>query len=62
MRMAGGKDIPSGHTLESPGDVRYSRASIEKISRELGYEPTVRFEERLGRVYRMYEKRMFIVA
>jgi hypothetical protein len=30
MRLAGGKDILSGHTLESPGDVRHSRASIEK--------------------------------
>jgi hypothetical protein len=30
MRLAGGKDILSGHILESPGDVRHSRASIEK--------------------------------
>ena len=61
MRSAGGKDILAEHAPERPGHEHHSRASIEKISRELGYEPTVRFDEGLGRVYMWYEKRMYVV-
>jgi nucleoside-diphosphate-sugar epimerase len=38
------------------------RASFEKITRELGYEPTVRFEEGLSRLYEWHEKLMYVVA
>jgi hypothetical protein len=44
MRLAGGKDILADHALECPGHEHHSHASIEKITRELGYEPTVQFE------------------
>jgi nucleoside-diphosphate-sugar epimerase len=38
-----------------PGDVRHSRASIEKARRALGYEPIVSFEEGLARTLAWYK-------
>ena len=55
MNARGIRDVGGGHE-------HHSRASIEKISLELGDEPTVWFEEGLGRVYMLYEKRMYVVA
>ena len=36
------------------GDVRHSRADITRIRRELGYEPTLSFEEGLKRTLSWY--------
>jgi UDP-N-acetylglucosamine 4-epimerase len=55
LRGISGKDLRATYAPERPGDVRHSRASIEKIGRELGYEPVVRFEEGLGKAYNWYE-------
>jgi nucleoside-diphosphate-sugar epimerase len=38
-----------------PGDVRHSRASIEKARRMLDYQPIVSFEEGLGRTLAWYQ-------
>jgi UDP-glucose 4-epimerase len=37
------------HGPSRPGDVQFSRAKIDRISRDLGYEPSVSFEEGLRR-------------
>ena len=37
------------HGPARPGDVRFSRAKIDRIRRDLGYEPSVPFEEGLRR-------------
>jgi len=39
MRLAGGKNILADHASERPGHEHHSRTSIEKITRELGYDP-----------------------
>lgn len=55
LRGISGKDLRATYAPERPGDVRHSRASIEKITRELGYEPVVRFEDGLRKAYNWYE-------
>lgn len=42
-----GTDLPPQHGPPRPADVRHSRADIGRTRRELGYEPTVTFEEGL---------------
>jgi UDP-glucose 4-epimerase len=37
------------HGPPRPGDVRFSRAKIDRIRRDLGYAPSVSFEEGLRR-------------
>lgn len=50
-----GKKVPVEHSPERTGDVRHSRASIEKAKRLLGYEPVVYFKEGLEKVMEWYE-------
>jgi nucleoside-diphosphate-sugar epimerase len=50
-----GKQIEPVFTDPRPGDVRHSRAAIDKARRELGYEPVVSFEEGLSRTLAWYE-------
>jgi nucleoside-diphosphate-sugar epimerase len=50
-----GKSILPVFTDPRPGDVRHSRASIEKARRLLAYEPVVSFEEGLARTLAWYE-------
>lgn len=50
-----GKNIQPIFTDPRPGDVRHSRASIDKARRMLGYEPIVSFEEGLARTLAWYE-------
>lgn len=38
------------------GDVRYSRADISRIRKELGYQPTVSFRDGLARTLRWYQE------
>jgi UDP-glucose 4-epimerase len=42
-------DLKPIHVESRAGDVRYSRADISTIRRDLGYEPTVSFEDGLRR-------------
>jgi len=50
-----GKNIQPIFTDPRPGDVRHSRASIDKARRMLGYEPRVSFDEGLARTLAWYE-------
>jgi UDP-glucose 4-epimerase len=50
-----GKDIKPVFVDPRPGDVKHSRASIEKAQRVLGYEPLVSFEEGLAHTLAWYE-------
>jgi UDP-N-acetylglucosamine 4-epimerase len=49
-----GKQVEVEHAPERPGDVRHSRASIEKARQLLGYEPMVYFKEGLEKVLEWY--------
>jgi UDP-glucose 4-epimerase len=41
------KPVTAKHSDARPGDVRFSKAVIDRIRKDLGYEPTVTFEEGL---------------
>jgi nucleoside-diphosphate-sugar epimerase len=47
-----GTDLPPRHTPPRQGDVRHSRADIRRARAELGYQPTVSFEEGLEHTLR----------
>jgi UDP-glucose 4-epimerase len=49
-----GKDCRPRRGEPRPGDVRHSRADISRARAELGYEPTVSFEEGLAETLRWY--------
>jgi len=55
-----GKTIEPRFTDPRPGDVRHSRASIDKARRMLGYEPLVSFEEGLARTLAWYESTLAV--
>jgi UDP-N-acetylglucosamine 4-epimerase len=48
------KNILPSYGPERVGDVRHSMASIDKISKEINYKPTIKFEEGLSIVYEWY--------
>ncbi|MEQ8535159.1 MAG: GDP-mannose 4,6-dehydratase, partial [Imperialibacter sp.] len=52
-----GKEIQPIYGPERPGDVKHSRASIDKITKLLGYQPTVGFREGLEIVYEWYQSK-----
>ena len=47
-------DIQAHYREQRAGDVRHSKASIEKIGKALGYEPKIRFGEGLQLAYDWY--------
>ncbi len=47
MQKIAGVDLPAGYGPERAGDVRHSQADISRIRRELGFEPSVGFEDGL---------------
>lgn len=49
-----GKNIQPRYGPERAGDVKHSEANIEKIKNNLGYAPTVFFEDGLQKVYEWY--------
>ena len=49
-----GTNIVPGHGLERTGDVRFSRAKIEALRTDMGYEPSVDFQEGLRRTLAWY--------
>jgi UDP-N-acetylglucosamine 4-epimerase len=57
LRRISGKELHATYGPERPGDVKHSKASIDKISRELGYRPSVRFEEGLRRTWDWMQSR-----
>jgi UDP-glucose 4-epimerase len=50
-----GKHIQPDFVAPRPGDVRHSRASIEKAGQRMGYEPIITFEEGLARTLEWYK-------
>ena len=46
--------IKANYGPERAGDVKHSRAAINKIESELGYKPTIYFKEGLAKVYKWY--------
>lgn len=48
------QDIQTHYREQRAGDVRHSKASIEKIADFLGYEPKIRFHEGLQLAYNWY--------
>lgn len=51
-----GKDIEPVFTAPRPGDVRHSRAAIDKARQLLGYEPVVSFEDGLAHTLDWYQQ------
>ena len=54
LKEISGKDISADYGPERAGDVKHSKASIEKIGRMLNYKPLTRFRAGLELVYRYY--------
>jgi nucleoside-diphosphate-sugar epimerase len=54
LNQAMGRHIQPSFTDPRPGDVRHSRAAIDKARQKLGYEPVVSFEEGLSRTLAWY--------
>jgi UDP-N-acetylglucosamine 4-epimerase len=57
LRRLTGKDLSANYGPERKGDVKHSKASIEKIKSLLGYEPKVFFRDGLENVLRWYQKK-----
>lgn len=51
-----GQSVIANYGTERSGDVKHSKASIEKIKQLIGYEPTVKFKEGLNIVYNWYKQ------
>jgi len=49
-----GKSIQPIYGQERAGDVRHSKASVDKIVDVIGYQPTIEFEEGLNIAYKWY--------
>lgn len=58
-RLTGRPDLKPIHGPDRSGDVKHSRASIEKAKKFLGYEPVVSFEEGLKRTVDFYMEHGF---
>jgi UDP-N-acetylglucosamine/UDP-N-acetylgalactosamine 4-epimerase len=54
LQKISGKNILPIHGPERVGDVKHSKADIDKIKTLLGYKPEVFFEEGLSKVYAWY--------
>jgi UDP-glucose 4-epimerase len=50
-----GTNIAAKHALPRTGDIRHSCANISRARQELGYEPTVNFEDGLEHTVRWYQ-------
>ena len=54
LRNVSGKKIAAIYSEERLGDVKHSKASIDKIKMTLGYEPRVKFDVGISEVYKWY--------
>jgi UDP-glucose 4-epimerase len=54
-RLLGSQLVPQ-HAPSRAGDVRFSRADISRARKELGYEPTVDFEDGIEQTLRWYRQ------
>ena len=57
LQQESGKNIKGLYTSERVGDIRHSKASIEKIIEFCGYNPKVNFENGLKILYKYYIKK-----
>jgi UDP-N-acetylglucosamine/UDP-N-acetylgalactosamine 4-epimerase len=55
LNRISGADVKPVYGPERPGDVKHSKADINKIKDLLGYAPNVMFEEGLSRIYKWYK-------
>jgi UDP-glucose 4-epimerase len=55
LRRISGKSLDAKYDPPREGDIRDSLADISSAKQQLGYEPTVLFEEGLERTYRWYQ-------
>jgi UDP-N-acetylglucosamine 4-epimerase len=55
LRKISKKEVLPSYGRERTGDIRHSKASIEKIKKIIGYTPKYYFEEGLTIVYKWYE-------
>jgi len=55
LQKISGNEIKANYGPERTGDVKHSKASIEKISKTLGYNPKFRFEQGLDIVFDWYK-------
>lgn len=55
LRKISQKEVVSSYGPERTGDIRHSKASIEKIKEIIGYNPKYYFEDGLTIVYKWYE-------
>jgi UDP-glucose 4-epimerase len=51
-----GTNLTPKHGAERAGDIRHSRADIERARRDLGYEPSVSFDDGLKETLRWYRE------
>jgi UDP-N-acetylglucosamine 4-epimerase len=58
LKSISGKDIKANFGPERKGDVRHSKASIEKISTLLEYDPKIRFQSGLEFVFDWYKNKI----
>lgn len=58
LKVISGKNINAKYGLNREGDVQHSKASIEKIKKDLKYHPNIQFSEGLEMVYKWYMKQM----
>lgn len=58
LKEISGKDISAQYGPERKGDVRHSKASIEKIGKILSYEPKYRFRKGLEIVFDWYKTQL----
>jgi UDP-N-acetylglucosamine 4-epimerase len=56
LREISGKDLQATYGPERAGDVKHSKASIEKLEKFCGYAPKYRFRHGLEIVYDWYRE------
>ena len=56
-----GQSIKANYGPERPGDVKHSKANIDKISKLLNYQPVIRFKEGLEDVFNWYKAHIEIL-
>jgi UDP-N-acetylglucosamine 4-epimerase len=56
LNKISGKNIKTQYITEREGDIKHSKANIEKISKYLDFNPAIKFKEGMEIVYNWYNK------
>lgn len=59
LKIISGKEIKANYGPERKGDVKHSKASIEKMQNQLGYNPKFKFADGFPLVYEWYKEKYF---